>query len=137
MDRCTQPPAPVTELIDAWPDAPRTQLLACRALFLDVAKEAEVGRLDETLKWGQPSWRPARRNTGSTLRAYWFAKDPAFLSLYVDCKSNLATRMRDLYPDLPRNDGRRHLAIDLGAPLPEQALRHLAAMTFTYHRTKA
>ena len=44
--------------------------------------------------------------------------------------------MQDLYPDLPLNDGRREMAIDLTRDLPEQAIAHLAQMTFTYHRAR-
>ena len=106
-------------------------------MFHDVAEKAGAGPLDETLKWGQPSWRPMKPRTGSTLRIDWSPKYPSRLSLYVDCKTDLAARMQMLYPDLPENDGQRHLAVALDAPLPEQAIAHLADMTFTYHRTKS
>lgn len=49
------------------------------------------------------------------------------------CKTDLAARMQTLYPDLPDNDGQRQLGIDLTAPLPVQAIGHLAQMTFRYH----
>ena len=110
--------------------------MQCRVLFHEVAAHADVGALDETLKWGQPSWRPSKPRTGSTLRMDWTPKFPDRLSLFVDCKTDLAARMQDMYPGLPANDGQRHLAVDLNAPLPKQAIRHLADMTFTYHRAK-
>ena len=66
----------------------------------------------------------------------WNPKFPDKLSLFVDCKTDLAARMQDMYPDLPVNDGQRHIAIALDAPLPKQAIAHLAEMTFTYHRAK-
>ena len=127
---------PLLSRIARWPEPAQRTLWYCRAVFHDIAAKAEIGPLDETLKWGQPSWRPYEPRTGSTLRMDWDLKFPNRLSLFVDCKTHLAARMRDLYPDLPENDGRRHLAIALDAPLPEQALAHLADMTFTYHRAK-
>lgn len=96
----------------------------------------KLGRLMRTLKWGQPSWRPVKPRTGSTLRMDWTPKFPDRLSLFVDCKTDLAARMQDMYPDLPENDGQRHIAIALNIPVPEQALTHLADITFTYHRTR-
>jgi len=130
-------PAPLLARIIDWPKNAQHALWECRALFHDIAHKAEVGTLDEALKWGQPSWRPIKPRTGSTLRMDWNPTFPNRLSLFVDCKTDLAARMQDLYPDLPENDGQRHLAIALDKPLPQQAIAHLADMTFTYHRAKA
>ena len=129
-------PAPLLAHINHWPDAAKARLWECRALFHQIADQADVGRLDETLKWGQPSWRPVKTRTGSTLRAGWHIDHPDVLSLFVDCKTDLAVRMRDNYPQLPMNDGRRQIGLRLDAPLPRQAILHLAEMTFTYHRAK-
>ena len=129
-------PSPLLSRIATWPVSAKEMLWRCRAIFHDVAEQAKVGTLDETLKWGQPSWRPSKSRTGSTLRIDWNPKFPDRLSFFVDCKTDLAARMQTLYPDLPENDGQRHLAITLSAPLPEQAITHLADMTFTYHRAK-
>ena len=129
-------PAPLLERIAPWSTPAQEALWTCRALFHDIARENDVGPLDESLKWGQPSWRPVRPRTGSTIRMGWTDSQPDQLALFVDCKTDLAARMRDIYPDLPRNDGRREIGLSLKAPLPEQALAHLAEMTFTYHRAK-
>ena len=96
----------------------------------------DIGPLDETLKWGQLSWRPIKPKTGSTLRVNWSTTSPTELAVFVDCKTDLAARMQTLYPNLPSNDGRRRIALDLNAPFPETALAHLAEMTFRYHLTR-
>ncbi len=126
-------PAPLLDLILHWSAPAQTALWRCRAVFHHVAARNALGTLDETLKWGQPSWRPKRPRTGSTLRADWRPDAPERLTLFVDCKTDLAARMADLYPDLPANDGRRAIALNLNDPLPEQPIAHLAQMTFTYH----
>ncbi len=123
--------------IDSWPDAAQQSLLTCRQMFHDIAAKAAIGPLEESLKWGQPAWRPKKPRTGSTLRMDWSPKYPTHLSLFVDCKTDLAARIQNLYPTFPQNDGRRHLAFPLAAPLPEQAIAHLAEMTFGYHRKVA
>jgi hypothetical protein len=122
-----------TQLTATWPKPARDAFEQCRNWFHTIADEAGAGPLDESPKWGQPSWRPRKPRTGSTLRLSWSPKSPDTLTAYVDCKSTLAATMADLYPTLP-NDGNRAIALDLRQPLPKDALCHLAALTFTYHR---
>lgn len=126
-------PAPLLNEIAHWSEPAQQAMWTCRTLFHDIAADNDLGVLDETLKWGQPAWRPKRPRTGSTLRMMWNAQTPDRLALFVDCKTDLAARMQTLYPDLPDNDGQRQLGIDLTAPLPVQAIGHLAQMTFRYH----
>ncbi|MFK7835058.1 MAG: hypothetical protein AB8B60_02450 [Sulfitobacter sp.] len=129
-------PKPLLNAIALWSEPAQAALWTCRTLFHEIAEENDLGPLDETLKWGQPSWRPTRPRTGSTLRMGWSAAHPDRLSFFVDCKTDLASRMRDMYPDLPQNDGRRQLGIDLGKDLPLQAVSHMAQMTLAYHLRK-
>lgn len=129
-------PAPLLSTIGQWSAPAQIAAWACRTIFQTIAQENNIGPLGESLKWGQPAWRPEKPRTGSTLRMEWSPASPDQLCLFVDCKTDLAERMRDLYPELPANDGRRRIAITLGKDLPEQALAHLAQMTFTYHRAK-
>ncbi|MEM7520466.1 MAG: hypothetical protein AAF307_05460 [Pseudomonadota bacterium] len=126
-------PDTVLTRLRSWPDAARAAFQTCRAIFHAVADEAKLGALEESLKWGQPAWRPKRPRTGATLRMSWDPATPEHLLLFVDCKTDLAARMQHLYPDLPVNDGRRQMAVSLEQALPSQALRHLAEMTFAYH----
>src|SRR5262249_19134376 len=49
--------------------AQRRQLEAMRALVLDVARAtAGVGAIEETLKWGQPSYLTPETKSGTTIR---------------------------------------------------------------------
>ncbi|MCR8826503.1 hypothetical protein [Pseudosulfitobacter koreensis] len=124
---------PFNQITGRWPDAARARFDALRAIILAAARDAGVGPLTESLKWGQPAWRPARPRTGSTLRLNWSSEAPDRLCVFVDCKTDLAQRMRDLYPDIA-GDGRRVLHLGLDAAADTDAIAHLAAMTFTYHR---
>jgi hypothetical protein len=126
-------PAPLLGRIATWPATAQAAGWHCRTLFHDVAKARGVGPLAESLKWGQPAWRPRRPRTGSTLRMDWSAQTPDRLNLYVDCKTDLARRLSELHPECPFNDGQRQLAFDLAAPLPDGAIAALAGMTFCYH----
>ncbi|UWR23723.1 hypothetical protein [Sulfitobacter sp. S190] len=125
---------PFADIVDKWPRTARARFAAVRALVLRAARDAEVGPLDESLKWGQPAWRPRRPRQGSTLRMSYAPATPDRINLFVDCKTNLADTVRQLYPDDFTFKGNRLLALSLTAPLPAQAIGHLAVLTFTYHR---
>ena len=59
----------VAAVFEAYPAAMRRRLLALRALVFDVAAKTEgVGRLTETLKWGQPSYLTEQTKSGTTVR---------------------------------------------------------------------
>lgn len=105
-----------------------------RALILSAAQDAEVGPIEESLKWGQPAWRPKRPRQGSTLRLSWQDNAPQTLALFVDCKTTLSATMRDIYPLEFEYESNRALRLQIGVPLPTQAIDHLARLTFTYHR---
>ncbi|WP_299297883.1 hypothetical protein [uncultured Tateyamaria sp.] len=124
------------DLIANWPDRVQLAFARARTVFCDVADAAEVGPLDESLKWGQPAWRPRRARTGSTLRMTWSPETPDHLLVYVDCKTDLAEQMEARFPGQFDNDGRRAMTFEIGADLPEDALWQLAYLTFTYHRNK-
>ena len=54
-------------VLSGYPAALRDALLELRALILEVALETEaVGRLEETLKWGQPSYLTPATKSGTT-----------------------------------------------------------------------
>ncbi|WP_299280488.1 hypothetical protein [uncultured Tateyamaria sp.] len=123
-------------LIAGWPGAAQHRFGQMRALFLDVAAQADIGPLDESLKWAQPAWRPRKPRIGSTLRLNWSPSVPDRLITYVDCKTDLAGQMATRFPGAFHNDGRRSLGFDLDTDLPTNALWQLAHLTFTYHLTK-
>lgn len=129
-------PPDIFDTIQHWPDTVQTRLTEMRTLFHEVARKAEIGPLEESLKWGQPAWRPRKPRTGSTLRMGWTPAQPDRIALFVDCKTDLAARFGAVFPDTCHNDGRRELSFDLATGLHAEALWHLAHATFTYHRAK-
>src|SRR5690348_13499501 len=59
----------VDAVFAAYPPALRKKLKSLRRLILETAKKtAGVGPLEETLKWGQPSYLPVRSGSGTTVR---------------------------------------------------------------------
>ena len=119
-----------------WPTQAQAHFADLRHLVHEVAAAIDVGPLDESLKWGQPAWRPRRARTGSTLRVDWSPATPDRLLAFVDCKTDIAAQMDLRFPGQFGNDGRRAMGFDLEGALPRDALWQLAHMTLAYHRNK-
>ncbi len=92
-----------------------------------------VGGLEETLKWGQPAYLPAKPRTGSTVRIGPIKDDPDRYALFVHCQTTLIDDFRQLYEDRFSFVGNRALAFPHGEPLPRPALRHCISLALTYH----
>jgi hypothetical protein len=59
----------VETVFKAYPKRIKARLLALRRLIFDTASVTKgVGRVQETLKWGQPSYLTAETKSGSTIR---------------------------------------------------------------------
>ncbi|MGJ4949308.1 DUF1801 domain-containing protein [Bradyrhizobium sp. HKCCYLS20291] len=130
------PPAPsaVAAVFATYPQPLRRRLEALRRLILDTARTTTgVGALEETLKWGQPSYLTTESGSGSTIRIDRIKSEPDRYALYVHCKTDLVATFRELYPELTYG-GRRSIVLDASTDPPEQALRHCIALALTYHR---
>lgn len=126
----------VAAVFEAYPAAMRRRLLALRALVFDVAAKTEgVGRLTETLKWGQPSYLTEETKSGTTVRIDRLKNADGY-ALYVHCQSGLVSTFRALYPDTFRYEGKRALLFDTEEGLPLPALRHCIALALTLHQCR-
>ena len=122
------------QTLTQWPVEAQAQFNEMHALILNAAAEADVGPIEESLKWREPAWRPKRAKQGTTLRLNWHANLPSTIALFVGCQTTLSATMQDIYPTEFIYESNRGLRLKLGEPLPKQAIDHLARMAFTYHR---
>lgn len=125
--------AKVAAVFDRFAPAQREALLALRALVLAAADNPAVGALEESLKWGEPAYRPIRPRTGTTVRLGVSPKSPGACAIFVNCKTTLLAAYRDLYPESFGFEGERALILDPAQPLPAQAVAHCVDLAFTYH----
>jgi hypothetical protein len=126
----------VPALFDGYPKPVRSRLLALRKLILDTAKATRgVGRIEEALKWGQPSYLTSESKSGSTIRIDQVKAVPGQYAVYFHCQTNLVETFRELYPDL-RYSGNRAIVLDAKHKLPEAELRHCVGLALTYHLDK-
>ena len=72
-----------------------------------------VGALEETLKWGQPSYLTTESKSGSTVRIDQVKAEAGRYAVYFHCQTDLVETFRELYPDL-RYGGNRSIILDAG-----------------------
>lgn len=113
------------------------QLRAVRRLILDTAATTDgVGRLVETVKWGQPAYLTVGPKSGSTIRLGEAPGLPGRGALFVHCQTSLVETLRRHYPDGFTYLGSRAVVLPAEAPLPAAELAHMIALALTYHRWK-
>jgi Domain of unknown function (DU1801) len=134
--RSTGRDSAVEAVFSAYPKPVRTRLLALRRLIFDTARATPgVGPLQETLKWGQPSYLTPETKSGSTIRIDQVKPAADQYAVYFHCQTNLVETFRELYPDLIFG-GNRSILLNANDRLPEAALRHCVALALTYHLSK-
>ena len=126
----------VTAVYDAFPPALRARLLRLRELIFEVAAQTEgVGAIEETLKWGQPSYLTSETGSGTTVRIDRVQGVEDEDAIFVHCQTDLIDRLRERYPEF-RFDGKRAVRFRVSDSIDEDAVRHSLALALTYHRRK-
>src|SRR6266481_3567216 len=102
----------VEAVFNAYPRPLKARLLALRRLIFQTAKATPgVGALQETLKWGQPSYLTPETKSGSTIRIDQVKAEAGQYAVYFHCQTNLVETFRELYPEL-RYGGNRSILLD-------------------------
>jgi hypothetical protein len=127
----------VDAVFDAYPKPLKARLLALRRLIFDTARTTKgVGALQETLKWGQPSYLTPETKSGSTIRIDQVKSTSGQYAVYFHCQTDLVETFRELYPKEFSYGGNRSILLNAKGEVPEAALRHCVALALTYHLNK-
>jgi hypothetical protein len=127
----------VDAVFAAYPKPLKARLMALRRLILDTAKKTKgVGALEETLKWGQPSYLTTHTKSGSTIRIDRVKASADQYALYFHCQTDLVATFRELYPNELTTAGNRAIIFNADDAIPEAVLRHCVALALTYHLGK-
>jgi hypothetical protein len=111
-----------------------TQMIPLRQLIFDVACNVPaIGALNESLKWGEPSFTPMKKSTGSSVRIA--PRKDGRVALHFICHTGLIEEFRELYPNL-EIEGKRGIILDMQNPLPLDELRHCIELALTYFQRK-
>jgi len=123
----------VKQKFDSYPDAISTLLLKVRSLILLVAKEDKIEDLEETLKWGEPSYVT---KSGSTVRIDWKKKSPERYYIYFNCKTRLVDTFKEIYGDTFNYEGNRAIVLKTDSTIPVMELKHCISLSLRYHQLK-
>ena len=123
----------VKDKFNDYPEHIKNTLLEVRSLILDIAQEHNLGGVEETLKWGEPSYLV---KGGSTVRIDWKEQSPEQLFVYFNCKTKLVDTFRELYSNVLEFQGNRAIALKVNEPLPRIALRHCIELSLQYKNIK-
>jgi hypothetical protein len=117
------------------PTRERAVLLHLRGLAYRVAdEETAVSGLEETLKWGEPSYRALPASLGTPVRLGLSKKSGSRPALFVHCQTTLVHSYRSLFPDLFNYEGNRALVLREGTDAPDAAVMHCIRLAFTYRQ---
>jgi len=117
-----------------YPNKIRPKLTALRKLVIQTAKKTEhVDELEETLKWGEPSFLAKK---GSTIRMDWKAKNPEQYAIYFKCTSKLVPTFKEIHGDLFKYENNRAILFDLDEKVPKKELQECIELALTYHHVK-
>ncbi len=122
------------EKFSAYPDFVKPKMQYLRALILETAKEIpEISELEETLKWGEPSFTT---KFGSTLRIDWKKKTPDQYQMYFMCSSRLVETFKMVFGELFEYEKNRAIIFQIDQDLPVNELKSCIATTLLYHKVK-
>ena len=125
----------VAAVFDSYPEGVKKKLMSLRQLIFDVAAKTDgVGVLEETLKWGQPSYLTSQTKSGSLIRIDRIKSQDEKYAMYFHCHTTLVDTFKEMYRDKFKFEGNRSLIFSVGDTLPVCELRHCIFMALTYHR---
>ena len=130
MNKVPKVPATVESVFAQWPATARKKAMRIRKLVYHCAGSQTV---QETLKWGEPSYLT---KNGSTLRMGWKQTSPDNINLYFNCQSKLVDTFREVYQEQLEFEGNRAIVLGLSGTLPDETLKHCISLTLNYHRIK-
>ncbi|EPG74386.1 PF08818 domain protein [Leptospira fainei serovar Hurstbridge str. BUT 6] len=128
----------VAEVFYNYPERMRTKLLFLRQLIFDTAAKTEsVGPLEETLKWGEPSYLTSQTKSGSTIRIHHRESQGDEYGIYFNCQTSLIAQFKKKYGKKFHFEGNRSIIFKQNEPIPVKELQDCISLALTYHRSKS
>lgn len=122
----------VKAVFDGFPNDIKEMALSLRSLIFDVAADTpQIGRLEEALRWGQPSYLTPETQSGSTLRI-----GPAKhggCALFAHCATDIISTYAAMFHDCERIEGNRAVIFKDASEIVPERLRLLIYHGLTYH----
>ncbi|WP_024610266.1 DUF1801 domain-containing protein [Pseudoalteromonas sp. TB64] len=120
----------VESVFNNYSEVIKSTLIKLRELIYIVAKEQNLGAVEESIKWGEPSYNTIN---GSPIRV-GFKGSSCYL--FFHCQSKLVSTFRELYSHNLTFEGNRAIVLNSEKPLPEYPLKACIKLALTYHSVK-
>lgn len=127
----------IKSIINTYPSEAQNKFNQIRELVFKVAESnPAIGRINETVKWGEPAYLAEKKRVGTTVRIAWKQKHEKFIGIYLNCKTTLVENIATLFPNDFLILGNRGLLIKLDDEIPYDAIHFCIEMSLTYHLKK-
>ena len=127
----------VAAVFKSYPKNMREKLTFLRKLIFETAAATEgVGELEETLKWGEPSYLTPKTKSGSTIRIDRIKSQEEQYAMYFKCTTNLVETFREKYPNQFKYGGNRSIIFNEDDEIPVKELSDCISLALTYHLNK-
>jgi hypothetical protein len=124
----------VEKVFNTYPTNIRKKLLILRQLILDTAADSKlVKSVEETLKWGEPSYVS---KIGSTIRLGRSKSTSGQYAIYFHCQTTLVDTFKELYKDQFNFEGNRAIVFNTSDELAIEEIKHCILLSLTYHKIK-
>ena len=124
----------IESIFDGYPKPIREKCLILRELIFEVASQNPlIGPIEETLRWGEPSFIPTKTKSGSMIRIHHYDSKPFDFAMYFICNTTLVDTFREEYPDTFQFNGNRALEFMLTDELPISELKNCIQKALTYY----
>ncbi len=123
----------VIQKYTTYPDKVKILFMKIRSLVLEVAEAEGLGNIEETLKWGEPSYLA---KGGSPLRIDWKPKFPNQFFVYFNCKTTLVETFKEVFGNCFHYEGSRAIVFDITESIPLMELKLCISVSLKYHKVK-
>ena len=122
----------VAKAFECFAPAHQRQLLKLRKLIFDIANaNPAIGKLAETLKWGQPSYLTEETKSGSTIRLG--TRKTGGYAIFVHCQTTIIRDFQQVFTGEFTYDGNRAICFLDDEGFDAEKISVMIERALTYH----
>jgi len=126
-------PSEIATIFSQMPAAVARNLSEIRKSIFDIAKSsAEIGKIEECLKWGEPSYLTHHPKSGTSIRLAWKEKLGIY-GIYVPCQTRLIEDFKLIADGQIQFDKTRGLLFHETSDYPRDLVASFLKQALTYH----
>jgi len=123
----------VLSKMEFYPEKAKSFAIHIRNLIYVTAKLEGIEIVEETLKWGEPSFKSTK---GTPIRIDWKEKTPDKFYIFFNCQTLMIETCKELYNSNLVFEGNRAIVLNLHEEPPKQILQHCFSLALRYHTIK-